>query len=412
MIHNFQLKNGIKCVINVIDGVFSVTSGILVGAGSVLETTAENGISHFIEHVNFKGTEKRSAFQISRDTDNLGAQINAFTSKEFTCYYMKSTGEHFAEAFEILSDMFVNSVYDENELKKERGVVIEEINMYEDTPDEVATDKLSEAFFGNNGYGSTILGSIGNVSSFNRKSVLDYKKKYYTTDNIVISIAGAVSVDQAKELCEKYFSGIIPSEKSRQPEINTVNLCRNFSVNKDIEQAHIALAVEAVPLTGEYANEFSVISGALGGGMSSRLFQTVREKLGLCYSVYSYLSSYVMSGCLSVYAGVGLKNYKEAFDAIMAEIEKLKAEGITEDEFLRTREQIKSTFVLAQESTASQMILYGKHYLLTGEIFDVTQKLSDINKMTAESVNRVISERLSFEKMATSIVGKGVKPLY
>ncbi len=411
MIYTFELKNGIRCIVNKIDGVFSVTSGILVGAGSFLENEKENGISHYIEHVNFKGTTTRSAYQISSGIDNLGAQINAFTSKEFTCYYVKSTSEHFSKSLEILADLFANSVYDEEELKKERGVIIEEINMYEDTPDEVCSDNLASAFYGDRGFGATILGTRENVNSFDRKSVLDYKKKYYTTDNIVVSIAGAVDIEKTKVLLEKYLGDIDKSEKSAYESINTVNLCKNVYANKDIEQAHIALSIESPKLDDKLSDAYSVICGALGGGMSSRLFQTVREKMALCYSIYSYNTAYVPCGNMTVYAGVGLNNYKPAFNAILEEMYKLKREGVTEEEFLRTREQMKSAFVLAQESTASQMILFGKYLLLIGKVFDMNKRIEEINRLTLSHVNEVIKNTFETEKMATSIVGNGVEPL-
>ncbi len=411
MIYNYELKNGIKVIVNKIDGVFSISCGILVGAGSAMETQSENGISHFIEHVNFKGTKKRSAFEISSDIDKIGAQINAFTSKEFTCYYFKSIGEHFSKAFEILSDLFVNSVYNEEELDKERGVIIEEIKMYDDTPDEVCSDNLLNAYYGNGGYGWTILGNAENINRFTRNDVLDYIKRYYTTDNIVVSIAGAVDEKEAKELCEKYLGCLPMTKKAEQPNINMINLCQHVACEKDIQQANIALAFDGVNLTSEKADDFSVACGVLGGGMSSRLFQTVREKMGLCYSVYSYATSYINCGHTTVYAGVGLDNAQKAFDAIIKEIKSLRENGVTKEEFLRTREQIKSSFIFSQESTPAQMILFGKYLLLTGKIFDISERLNNINNLTLEGVNYEISKGFNVDEISTCIVGKGVKKL-
>lgn len=411
MIVKYKLKNGITCIFNKIEGVFSVCCGILVKAGSAYETPEENGISHFLEHVNFKGTKKRSAFEISSDIDNLGAQINAFTSKEFTCYYVKSIGEHFAKSFEILSDIFVNSVYDEEELVKERGVVLEEINMYEDTPDEVCSDNLAGCYFGKTGYGATILGPSKNVNGFDRKAVLNYKNKYYTTDNIVISIAGAIDVENAKAVCEKYLGEIAVTKGETPPVINLKNLEQHVSIEKDVQQAHVALAFKGTSLTDREADNYSVACGVLGGGMSSRLFQMVREKMGLCYSVYSYITSYVNCGFTTVYAGVSLNGYQKAFDAIMKEIKELKTKGITQKEFERTREQIKSSFIFTQESTASQMILFGKYLLLTGKIFDIEKRLNDINNLSLKGVNDTIFESFETDKLSTCIVGKNVKRL-
>lgn len=411
MIYTFELDNKIRCIVNKIDGLYSVSCGILVGTGSAQETAEENGISHFIEHVNFKGTKTRSAFEISSGIDEIGAQINAFTSKEQTCYYVKSTQEHFAKSFEILADLFINSVYDENELVKERGVIIEEINMYEDTPDEVCSDKLASAYFGNLGLGATVLGPIKNIKSFNRKSALDYKKKYYTTDNIVVSIAGAVDIDEVKRVLNDTLGSLKSSKKCDAPAINTENLLCHVATNKDIEQAHVALALKSPCFYHELSDAYSVISGALGGGMSSRLFQTVREQMGLCYTVYSYVAPYVSCGNMNVYAGVGINNYKQAFNAIIDELTKLKANGITDAEFLRVREQMKSSFIMAQESTASQMMLLGKYLLFKNKVFDMNQRINEINELTLSCVNEVIKNDLEIDKLSTSVVGNGVQKL-
>ena len=203
MIFNYTLKNGIRVVVNKLPGMFSSSIGILVGVGSTSETPEESGISHFIEHVTFKGTKKRTSFDISNESDMLGAQINAYTSKEMTCYYIKSTCDHTDKAFEILSDIFVNSVYKREELDRERGVIIEEINMYEDTPDDVCVELLSQAYFGELGFGAPILGPKENIKRFTKKDVNAFKRKYYTTDNIVVSVSGGVDEVQFLELCEK-----------------------------------------------------------------------------------------------------------------------------------------------------------------------------------------------------------------
>lgn len=412
MIYNFTLDNGIRVILNKIDGVFSVSAGIIVGAGSSLETPAENGISHFIEHMNFKGTTTRSAFQISSEIDNLGAQINAFTTKEFTCYYVKSIGEHFGKAFEVLSDIFVNSVYDATELDRERGVVTEEINMYEDTPDEVCADGLTGVYFGAEmGYGATILGPKQNINAFIKQSIIDYKSKYYTPENTVVSIAGAISVQQAQEVCQKYLGEIKMAKTQQKPLVNQINLCGNFVADKDIEQAHVALAFNSVGFLDDNADAHSIICGALGGGMSSRLFQTIREKMGLCYSTYSFMNSYVSCGNMIVYAGVQQKNYQTACNAIVNELKLLKKEGITNEEFLRTREQMKSSFVMSQESTVSQMMLFGKYLLFSGKVFDISEKLKNINALTLDGINNIIFNTLNIENLSTAVVGNGVKKL-
>lgn len=408
MIYNFTLENGIRCVIKKLDGVFSVNMGILVGVGSVNELEKENGISHFIEHVNFKGTKTRTAFDLSHDAEALGSQINAFTTKEMTVFYIKSTKEHANQSFDILADAFLNSTYNQEEIEKEKGVIVEEINMYLDTPDEVCADTLSVAFFGEGGYGSSILGSIKNVNSFSGKDIADYKDKFYTTDNIVVSFAGNIEPEQAKELVEKYFGELKSTKKSVSHAVNTKNLAKSLVVDKDIEQVQLALATGAVAVNDEKADIYNILSNALGGGMSSRLFQEIREKKGLCYSVYSYLNLYRLCGSFCVFAGVNSSQYKNAFDSILNELYKLKRDGLTNEEFLCAKEQIKSNFVYMQDNSASQMILYGKKLLFDNVVFDVDKKMRTINDIKLDEVNSVLLNAFDCENISCAVVGRGV----
>ena len=404
-------ENGLRLIVNSIDCVRSVSMGILVGAGSRLESDNENGISHFIEHVSFKGTTKRTSFDISDQTEGLGAQINAFTSKDVTCYYIKCTDEHVEECFDILSDLFLDSVYPEDELNKERGVVLEEINMAEDTPDDLCIDLLAKAYFGEGGYGSTILGPAENVSRFNRNDVFNYRKKYYVPSNTVISLAGNVSFEKACALIEEYFG--MYNTQSRVPEIkiNTECLKNNLSVNKPIEQNHIAFGIPGVGLNSPEKPALICLNAILGGGMSSRLFQTVREKAGLAYSVYSYLSCYNDLGVIYVYAGVNPKKLDEACECISEQINLLGKQGISERELIRVKEQIKGSTVLSSESTASLMISQAKKLLLTGEIFNIDKDLENLSNLKLDDVNELAKEYFSTKTCASAIVGKNVSAL-
>ncbi len=411
MLKIFTLDNGIRIVINKLDGMFSVSFGIFVGAGSAYETPKENGISHFIEHVTFKGTEKRSSFDISGDAEMIGADINAYTTRNLTCYYIKSTSYHTAESFEILSDVFLNSVYKTEELEKEKSVIVQEINMYDDTPDDLCADLLTEAYFGKTGYGARILGTQKRVESFTREDVFNYKKKYYTTDNIVISVCGCVEEEEVLSLIKRYFGDIPKSTVAKKPQINTENLCNSVAKSKDISQAHICLGFPAVGLSDKDVDAFNIAVYILGGGMSSRLFQTVREKLGLCYSVYSYMNAYVDCGYAMIYAGVDKDKILPAYEAIINEVEKLKAEKITEEEFKRSSEQMKSSLVFAQESVSSQMQLHGKRLLLLGSCLDFKERFDKLSKLTKNDVNGLIDRLFDIKCLSKSVVGKRVKPL-
>lgn len=411
MLKVHTLNNGVRLLLNKIEGSYSVSMGIFVGAGSSNETPKENGISHFIEHVTFKGTEKRSSFDISNEVELIGGDINAYTTRNLTCFYVKSTVEHTKKAFDILADVFLCSKYDEEELEKEKGVIIQEINMYDDTPDDLCADLLLESYFGKTGYGARILGSKKRVQSFTRSDVLNYKKKYYTADNIVISVCGGFDEAEVISMVRDYFCGMEKSLMTAKPEINTLNLSGSLAKNKNITQTHIALGFDGIGLLNENLDAFSVATYVLGGGMSSRLFQSVREKLGLCYSVYSYATAFRDCGFGMIYAGVDPNNKEAAYDAIIAELTKLKKEKITDEEFVRSSEQIKSSLVFAQESMSSQMQIHAKRLLLTGEVVDFKERYERVLKMTKNDVNGLIDGLFDINTLSKAVVGKGVKPL-
>lgn len=405
MKYSKKYDNGLKLIINKLDGLLSVSCGILVKTGSSNETAKENGISHFIEHNLFKGTTSRTAFEISDAIDSIGGQINAFTSKELTCYYTKSTSEHLETSLEVLSDIFFNSTFDKKEMDKEKQVIIEEINMTNDSPEDLCLDLLSTAYYGKNGYGRTILGSEKNVLSFDFDAVSNYMKKYYTADNVCISIAGNVDVESAIKLVDKYFANNFVNLKSvKQKEQTSFSYDKLYKYKKT-EQTHLALCFPAYSSSDDKSISLSILSAVFGGGMSSRLFQKIREELGLAYSVYSYPSQYKDNGILEIYAGVGNGVRDKAFKAIVLETEKMQKYGITEKEFKRGKAQMKSSFVMGQESTSSQMLIHGKYLLFLDEVFDFEKRISQIDAVDLENVNQVANEVLQFDTFATASVG-------
>ncbi len=407
MIDFFTLPNGIRVLVKKIEGFKSVTMGVYVGVGSSFETDSENGISHFIEHVNFKGTEKRTSYELSRDADMLGITLNAATSKEYTYYYAKAISEHTEKAFEILQDLFLHSTYLETELEKEKGVVIEEINMYEDTPDDVCATELSSLFYGlGTGYGKQILGTKENVSRFSKAEILDYKQKYYATDKTVIVFVGDIEKNLAKALCEKYFGDVKKSQQKVPPERNLTPLYKTGCREKDIEQEHLGLAFNGVSMLDENVDSVSIFVNALGGGMSSRLFQKIREELGLCYTIYSYMQSYSDVGGICVYAGLAQGSTKKAYDAIMQEIRGFRQGGITEQEFLSVREQIKASLVFSQENLSTQMGVYARKILSSNEIYDFDKRMEKINSLDYKFVNEVMNSVFDVDKHSISIVSK------
>ena len=410
MVHFKQLDNGIKLIVNQMSGLLSVTMGILVHTGASVESDAEDGISHFIEHMMFKGTKKRTAFQISDEMDRIGAQVNAFTGKDMTCYYAKSTTAHAAEAFEILSDLFLESTFPEDETVKEKGVIIEEINMNEDTPDDLCLDLLSRAFYGERGYGRNILGTPENVSSFTKADVDKYMQKHYVPDNIVISMAGNIDVKLAEELVEKYFAGV-EKRCCKRGEIKVEFQAKSLFKTKDIEQVHIGIAFPSVKRYDSLYDATQILNAILGGSMSSRLFQTVREELGLAYTVYSYISTYAETGALSVYAGVNSDKYLQSVEAIYKCIDDIKKKNISSEEFVRGKEQLISSQIFAQESTSSQMLLFGKELLYSGRLYNFEERINAISAVTLKDVLQAVESNFDDKYKALALVGAVKKPL-
>ncbi len=400
-----QFNNGLRLIVNKMEGLMSASIGVLVKTGSINESDSENGISHFIEHVMFKGTSKRTAFEISDHIDRIGAQINAFTSKELTCYYTKSTGEHVEDSLEILSDIFFNSKFDKSELEKEKGVIIEEINMSEDTPEDICLDLLSESYYGKQGLGRTILGPAKNIKRFTPKDVRDYMVKYYTADNVVISLAGDVDVDKSIKFVEEYFAQRFTDKKGFMQVETKIPAPKHLYKSKSIEQSHIGFAMKGYTANDKLSDAFSLANIILGGGMSSRLFQKIREELGLCYSIYSYSSQYKDNGLLEIYAGVNTASRDLAVNAIVEEVRNFKKNGITEQEFIRAKEQIKSAFIFARESTASQMLLYGKCLMFLDEEYDYKKRVKEIESLSLNDVHKAMEGSFDIDNSATATVG-------
>ncbi len=405
-----RFSNGLRLVVKQMEGLMSVTMGILVGTGGAMETDAEDGISHFIEHMQFKGTQKRNAFEISDAFDRLGAQVNAFTGKDLTCYYSKCTRDHTDTCFELLADLFLNSTFPEEEMDREKGVVCEEISMNEDTPEDLCLDLLANAYYGKENYGRNILGPASNVKGFTVADIRQYKKERYCPQNVVISFAGGVEFDDAAALVEKYFADMPKGEyRERTPKLVTQR--RSLVKRKPIEQMHLGVAYPALPRGDEREDLVAAINGILGGSMSARLFQEVREKRGLAYSVYSYVSNFKECGTLNIYAGVNPQKVEEAYEAICEVVKTLKEKGISEEEFLRSREQMKSGMFFSNESSNSQMLLYGRYLLQFDETFDFEKKLDSINAMTHAKAQETLSVLFDEGKKALSLVGNTDKPL-
>jgi predicted Zn-dependent peptidase len=399
-----------RAVLSYMESVRSVAVGVFVDTGSINETAKDNGISHLIEHMLFKGTKKRNAFQIADDIDILGAQINAFTSKSSTCYYTISTFDHTEECMEILSDIFFDSVLDEGELEKEKSVVVEEINMVEDSPEEFVMELVMEKYYGGHPLSRPILGTKRNVAGFSSDDMRSYMKRFYTADNVVISVAGHIAPEETDRLVRKFFydrfadSRAAGGEKPRHKR--HAGKAASVVRKKDIEQANIAFAFPCYEFKHKNEMALHAFNNIFGGGMSSRLFQRIREKLGLAYSVYSYVSTYKNDGMFMIYLGANPTQARAAVDEVFAVIDGILKDGITDREFLSGREQLKGGLVLGQESSGAIMKANAKYMLGADEAFDFDKLLKDIDAAKKSDITDAARYIFDYNRMAAAFVGR------
>lgn len=393
MIINKKLNCGVRIVMEEIPYVQSVSVGIWVKAGSVDETAKNSGISHFIEHMLFKGTENRSAKKIAEDVDKIGGQINAFTGKEATCYYLKTLANNIDQAADILIDMFINSKFDEEEMEKEKRVVCEEIKMIEDSPEDDAHDIISELIFKGNPLAKSIIGTPKSLEGITRNTIKKYISEEYTRDNIVISVCGSLNPDHICELFDSKLTAL-SVEKTPKPFEEAVYK-PNYKVKiKDIEQSHICLGLKGLSLNDDRYYTLALLNNIMGGSMSSRLFQNIREEKGLAYSVYSMSSSFTQTGYFNIYAGVSHEKIKDALIGIQDELKLLKADGVTLEEMQTAKEQLKGSYIFSLENVNGRMFSIGKNMLLLNRIYTPEEVMASIDAVTPDDV-REISEMVT-----------------
>ncbi|HOJ79862.1 MAG TPA: pitrilysin family protein [Clostridiales bacterium] len=406
MIRKFTLKNGVRVVCENIPYVRSVSTGIWVRTGSRNENPKNNGISHFVEHMLFKGTSTRTAAQIAECIDNIGGQINAFTGKECTCFYTKTLDEHIEIALDVLGDMFFNSIFDKKDIALEKKVILEEISMYEDSPEELVHDLLSETVWADSSIGRPILGTKSSLRNINRQMILDYINERYTQTNTVISVVGNYDEDRFEALLEKYFGDWEP-KNGKDQELQRVVFKPGTGIKeKDTEQVHICIGYEGIKTGDDDIYPLLAISNILGGGMSSRLYQKIREEKGLVYSIYSYPTTYTDTGLFTIYAGMKPENLKVVASLIEEEIGSLRKNGIRQAELERTKEQMKGNYILGLESTSSRMNSIGKSELLLGYIYTPDEILDKISSITMDDIDRMIVRIFGSDRKGLSVVGK------
>lgn len=411
MIKKHTLDNGMRIVMEKIDYVRSASIGIWVNVGSNNENEETNGLSHFIEHMLFKGTKNRKANEIAEDIDNLGGQLNAFTSKECTCFYVKVLDENIKDALDILSDMFFNSLFLQEEIEKEISVVIEEIKMYEDSPEDIVHDKLSEIIFDGSPMAYNILGTENNLKTFNNEKVINYMEENYSPSNTVIAIAGSFDEQELINLIEEKF------KNWENKEVNHIHKEVDYQrqvvgINKDLEQLHVCIGNKTFGRHDKNYHSLLVLNNLFGGTMSSRIFQEVREKKGLVYSIYSFVSNYKNTGIFNIYAGMSYEQIEDALRTILEEMINIKNGNLTEEEFTRAKQQIKGNYILGLESTSSRMSAIGRRELLYNEILYPEEVIEGINKVKIEDVLEVAKDLFNIDNLSITFTGNLKKHSY
>jgi predicted Zn-dependent peptidase len=402
------LPNGLRVVIEKIDYVNSVSVGLWIENGSRNEDLHNNGISHFIEHMLFKGTKNRSAKELAEVIEDVGGQLNAFTGKEATCFYIKLLDTHLELSVEVLADMLFNSNFSEEDIEREKGVVIEEINMNEDTPDDVVNELHSKVTWGEDSLSLPILGTEETVRSFTRSKIVDYVNSYYIPENSVISICGNVDINNVEKLVEAYFGNWKSDTKKITHYSEPKILGGSLYKVKNIEQLHISLGLKGIPMGNDDIYPLLLLNNVLGGGVSSLLFQKIREEHGLCYTIYSYISSYINTGVINVYAGLNPNYAADALMMISQELEYFINTGIIEDRLTKAKEQIKGNYILGLESTSSRMFSNGKSALFLNRINRPDEIIKKIDAISTNKLNEVMKLTFGNKIINAAFVGKNI----
>ncbi len=397
----YELPNGVQIIAEKIPYVRSISFGIWIASGTRHEGATQNGISHFIEHMLFKGTEKSDAETLANRMDMLGGQINAFTSKETTCLYGRVLDADIKSTADMFADMFFNSRFAKEDVEVERGVIFEEIDMLEDTPEELVVEKLLLGTFANSPLGMPILGTRETLSTIDGHLLSEYRKSHYTGKATVISLAGNYQESDIDHI--KALFGDAPREE-RTTSVPSSYVKTLITEEKQTEQSHIAIAFPGLSYTSEKRFALSLLNNIVGGSMSSRLFQRVREQLGLCYNIGSFLSSHEEVGVLGIYIGTGRKTERSAMEETGAVLSRIAAQGVSEEEMQKAKSQVKSSMLMSLESTSSRMNNMGRGLLLQGEVNEPEKVARIYEDISTEEVSALAAELLDPQKASISLV--------
>ena len=398
------LPNGIRILTERMPHVRSVAVGVWVETGSRHEPEARGGISHLIEHLVFKGTASRTAEDIARTMDSVGGQMDAFTTKENTCFYVQVLDEHLPLAVDLLTDILLHPVFNADELEREKSVVLQEIKMVEDTPDDVIHDIFAAQVWAGHPLGRPILGTRDLVNSFDRDLVLRHFNDEYVPPRIIIAVAGNVTHDQVVELFGRGFNGFRHAAASRAQQPATIGASVNI-VHKTLEQVHVVMGFPGLPHAAPERYALYLLNDVIGGSMSSRLFQEVRERQGFVYSIHSGVQAFADTGITYVYAATDPANFAKMLKSILKEVRELKKNGINEDELRRAKDHLKGSLMLSLESTSSRMNRLAKHELHLGAFLTMDEMLAAIDGVRHEEVQALVTELLDEDHLALTTLG-------
>jgi len=400
------LSNGIRVITEPMPAVRSIAAGIWIGCGSRAEKPAENGISHFIEHMLFKGTTRRGAEDIAREVDALGGQLDAFTGRELVGYTTKVLDQHLPEAFDILADMLLHPRFAEEDIEKEKGVILEELKMEMDSPESLVHDLFVSNFWKRHPLGRPIIGNRRTILSFEKSKLCDYHQRFYTPSNLTITAAGSLRHDEVAALAEKHFGPLRPAGKPPRLSAPHPHPAITLKNKRSLQQVHVCLGAPCYPINHPLRYAAYTLNVLLGGGMSSRLFQNIRERQGLAYNIFSELQLYHDSGCLAIYAATSPATVRPLLASVLQEFTRIKNEPLPAEELLHAKEHMKGSLLLSLEGTNSRMSNLARQWLNFGRFYTLDEIAAGIDEVTAGQVIEVAREFLQPGKLALTLLGR------
>lgn len=402
----WQLDNGLKVVAEPMAHLRSVAVGLWVAAGTIYETERERGISHYIEHMLFKGTQRRSARDLAIEMDAIGGNVNAFTSKECTCYHARVVDDQLERALSMLTDMLLHAKLDPADMEREKGVVLEEISMTEDTPEDLVQDLLSEAYFGDHPLARPILGTAQSVAAFSQQDVMGYMRRRYRPEHTVLAVAGHFDRERLLELAHRYLGDWQRGGDTASEPASSARERRMVSKAKETEQTQLCIGLPGLcQQQEELLYTQLVLNNVIGGGMSSRLFQRIREEKGMAYSVYSYPATYLYDGVFMLYAATNPANSAQVAEMMLEQLDLLRREGISQEEFDAALEQMRGSYILGMESANARMSAIGRGHLLLGRARGEDEVMASIAAVTKSGVMDLAERLFVTDKLALSVVG-------